>query len=136
MRIVLVGAARAAREVQGRMLAERLGVPYLALAALPPARDLTARLERELAAHLTGFVLDGFPADVAEASALDRFLGVRAADVEVALHVTESDAAPPAADDALLEHYRGRVVELDATGDPDEVHERVLAGLREALVAA
>jgi|GEM_PF-2417943 len=132
MRIVLVGD-RAIARVQGRMLAERLGVPHLA----PGVADL----ERALADHTAGFVLDGFPLTVAEASALDAFLRTRCADLDVVLHVAVPDAAPtasgtPASVDALLDHYRGRVVELDATGAPDVVHERALAGLREALVAA
>ncbi len=129
MRIVLVGSAPEATEVQGRMLAERLGVPYL---TAPAGADV----ERTLAHHTAGFVLDGFPRTMAEASALDAFLRARAAELDVALHVEVPDAVCTSRVEALLEHYRGRVVELDPRGTPEEVHERALAGLREALVAA
>jgi hypothetical protein len=60
----------------------------------------------------------------------------RAAEIEVALYLRPEDSAPTAAEDALLEHYRRQVVELDAEGGAEELHERVLAALREALVAA
>jgi adenylate kinase len=129
MRIVLVGPAQAGTGTQGRLLAELLGVPYL------PA-EIGADFEGALLGHTAGFVLDGFPRTVAEASALDRFLRARAADLDVALHFQLPDAQLTPAEDALLEHYRGRVVELDADGAAEVVHERVLDGLREALVAA
>jgi len=127
MRIVLIGAP-STTGAQGRMLAQLLGVPYLASRAVG--------LESELAHHTAGFVLDGFPSTVAEAVSLDAFLRSRGADLDVVLHLDEPDAAPVASVDALLDHYRGRVVEVEATGGADLVHERVLAGLREALVAA
>jgi len=127
MRIVIVGAAEDG--IQGRLLADRLGLPYL-------TAEIATDIARVLANHSAGFVLDGFPRTVAEAATLDRILRSRAADLDVALHFALRDARLAPEEDALLEHYRGRVVELDATGAADEVHERVLDGLREAVVAA
>ncbi|MFT4283269.1 MAG: hypothetical protein QM598_00370 [Protaetiibacter sp.] len=130
MRILLVGPSRPETAARGRMLAERLGVAYLA-----PAAGESASFERMLGAHTAGFVLDGFPSSVAEARALDAFLRSRAAELDVALHLDGPSSAAPA-EDELLTHYRGRVVELDAVGSDEEVLERMLDGLREALVAA
>ena len=127
---------------------------------LVPDHLVVGIVEQELEPHTAGFVLDGFPRSVAQARMLDRFLRARAAELDVALHFEVPDAllaerlaARDRADDApavvatrlagfrdaeaaLLEHYRGRVVELDAVGEVDEVFERVLGGLREAAVAA
>ena len=130
MRIVLVGPTGAETAARGRLLAERLGIVYLA-----PAAEESASFERMLGGSTAGFVLDGFPASVAEARALDAFLRSRAADLDVALHLGVSSAGT-SAEEELLDHYRGRVVELDAVGSDDEVLERMLDGLREALVAA
>ena len=127
MRIVLAGATEDG--TQGMLLADRLGLPYL-------TAEIAGDLERGLANHSGGFVLDGFPRTVAEAAVLDRILRARAADLDVAVHFARRDASPTPEEDALLAHYRGRVVELDASGAADEVHERVLDGLREAVVAA
>jgi adenylate kinase len=126
MRIVIVGAAEDG--IQGRLLADRLDLPYF-------TAEIATDIARVLA-NSAGFVLDGFPRTVAEAATLDRILRSRAADLDVALHFALRDAWLAPEEDALLEHYRGRVVELDATGAADEVHERVLDGLREAVVAA
>ena len=117
-------------------------------------------VEQELEPHTAGFVLDGFPRSVAQARMLDRFLRARAAELDVALHFEVPDAVLTErlvgreraddtlaviatrisgfreAEESLLEYYRGRVVELDAVGDPDEVYDRVLCGLREAALAA
>ncbi|PZQ87611.1 MAG: adenylate kinase [Leifsonia xyli] len=127
---------------------------------LVPDHLVLGMVEHALEPHTAGFVLDGFPRSVAQARILDRFLRSRGAELDVALHfdapdavVAERLAARARADDApevvarriagfrateeaLLEHYRGRVVELDAVGGVGEVHDRVLDGLREALVAA
>lgn len=135
MRIVLVGVAHATRAAQGRLLAERLAVPYLAIDLSSPEARAAIRLDEELAPHTAGFVLDGFPQSGAQASALDDVLRRRAADVD-AVVLLHGDAALDAGREAVLDHYRGRVVELEAAGEALEVHERVLAALREALVAA
>lgn len=127
MRIVLVGNPDIAA-VQGRMLARLLGVPYLAPRA--------AVVARELASHTAGFVLDRFPMTPMDADALDAFLRSRGAELDVVLHLDSARYPAPAGSEALLDHYLGRIVEVDADGDVTLVHERALDGLREALVAA
>ena len=73
-----------------------------------------------------GFVVDGAPRTLAEARALDAMLRSRAAEVDAVL------VAGPA-DPQVLDHYLGRVIELD----PDaETFELALQGLREVLLAA
>lgn len=133
---------------------------YVERGELVPDHLVVGIVEQELESHTAGFVLDGFPRSIAQARMLDRFLRARAAELDAALHfdipdavLTERLAARDRADDtpavvatriagfraaeeALLEHYRGRVVELDAVGEVDAVFDRVLWGLREALLAA
>jgi adenylate kinase len=133
---------------------------YVERGELVPDHLVVGIVEQELEPHTSGFVLDGFPRSVAQARLLDRFLMARAAELDVALHFGVPDAVLAerlsararaddipavietrlagfrAAEDSLLEHYRGRVVEVDAVGDVDEVFERVLWGLREAVLAA
>ena len=72
-----------------------------------------------------GFVLDGAPRDLTEARALDAVLRARAAEVDAVLVL--GPTAPE-----VLEHYLGRVIELD----PADAFEAALAGLREVLLAA
>jgi len=127
---------------------------------LVPDHLVVGIVEQELEPHTAGFVLDGFPRSIPQARMLDRFLRARAAELDVALHFEVPDAVlterlagrerhddSPAvvatrlagfreAEESLLGHYRGRVVELDAVGAPEEVFERVLWGLREAVLAA
>lgn len=92
----------------------------------------TAQVRAELAAILTerlglpkgdGFVLADPPADL---GAFDAELTRRGADLDALVHL---GGAP----EALLEHYRRVVVEVD--GSAEDLPERVLAGIREALVA-
>ncbi len=184
MRIVLVGPPGAGKGTQGERITGRLHVPRIVVGDLL-RRHITARtplgerasgyvergelvpdhlvvgiVEQELEPHTSGFVLDGFPRSVAQARMLDRFLGIRGAELDVALHFDIPDAvlagrlvargrdddtpaviatrldAFRAQEEALLAHYRGRVVEVDAVGDVDDVFERVLWGLRESLLAA
>ena len=85
--------------------------------------DHIQRVE-EIAAD--GFVLDGAPRDLAEARSLDAVLRGRAAEVDAVLWLRGGDPA-------VLDHYRGRVIELDDTA---ETFEAALDGLREALLAA
>jgi len=82
---------------------------------------------RELAeiAH-DGFVLDGTSLTGPEARALDVVLRSRAAEVDAVLWVRGGDPV-------VLDHYVGRVLELDATA---ETFEAALDGLREVLLAA
>jgi len=73
--------------------------------------------------------------DVPDAVLIDR-LGARERSDDTPDVIATRIAAFREAEESLLEHYRGRVVELDAVGDPDEVYDRVLWGLREATLAA
>lgn len=73
-----------------------------------------------------GFVLDGTALDLAEVRALDAVLRSRAAEVDAVLWVQGGDGA-------VLDHYAGHVLELDATA---ETFEAALDGLREVLLAA
>lgn len=120
MRIVLIGGASADLAPS---LARVLRVPEL----------IGEEQAAGTVAATDGFVLHGFPRTVAEAQALDRVLGARAASIETALWVR--GAVVPADEDALLEHYRGRVVELDGQGTIDELRERALDAVREAAPA-
>jgi adenylate kinase len=109
------------------------------------------RLAEEDAAK--GFILDGFPRTVAQADALSEFLHIdgNELDAVVALEVPEdllvqrllgrgrtddteevirrrqeiyrAETAP------LLEHYRDRLISVDAVGEIDEITERVLDAL-------
>lgn len=109
------------------------------------------RLAEEDAAK--GFILDGFPRTVAQADALSEFLHTdgNELDAVVALEVPEdllvqrllgrgrtddteevirrrqeiyrAETAP------LLEHYRDRLISVDAVGEIDEITERVLDAL-------
>lgn len=98
MRVVLVGPPGSGKGTQGRMLAPRLGVPYLSTgevlraqmaAGTPLGRRVAATVERgdlvaddlmlELVAATLGrgpssrgYVLDGFPRTMPQARALDR----------------------------------------------------------------
>jgi hypothetical protein len=90
--------------------------------------DARAELASELARRLglpsgDGFVLADPPADPV---AFDAELARRGADLDALVHL---GGAP----DALLDHYGRAVVEVD--GSADGLPERVLAGIREALVA-
>ncbi|MDP9026638.1 MAG: hypothetical protein M3N46_03665 [Actinomycetota bacterium] len=127
-RIVLIGThAGAAVAERGKQLAEAIRASHV----IAPTAD--TEVERTLAATTDGFVLEGFPLNVTQAERLDAFLDARAASVEIALWF-RTDAAPSQAEDELLQHYRGRVVEVHAHGTEAELHERALDGIREATL--
>ncbi|RQP12951.1 MAG: adenylate kinase [Microbacteriaceae bacterium] len=156
---VIVGDLLRDHIASGSPLGERAR-EYVDSGRLVPDHLVVGIVEQAIESHTDGFVLDGFPRSIAQARMLDRFLRARAAEVDVALHFDVPDAELTtrlaarereddtpgvvatriagfrAAEEALLAHYRGRVVELDAVGSVDEVFDRVLDGLREALVAA
>jgi hypothetical protein len=72
-----------------------------------------------------GFVLDGSGLGLAEARALDLVLRSRAAEVDAVLVLSGGDPA-------VLDHYFGKVIELD----PADAFESALDHLREVLLAA
>ena len=106
MRIIVIGSADLSRALGAHL-------------HLPDVRELG-----EIATD--GFVLDGSTLTLADARALDLVLRSRAAEVEAVLWVQGGDAA-------LLDHYAGRVVELDAAAD---TFEAALDRLREVLLVA
>jgi adenylate kinase family enzyme len=126
-RVVLIGAEGTG---QGEQLAEAIRANHV----IAPAGG--AEMERALAATTDGFVLEGYPLNVTQAERLDAFLDARAASIEIALWF-RADAAPTPAEDELLSHYRGRVVEVDAAGASSEAEllERALDGIREAALS-
>lgn len=156
---IVVGELLRDHIASGTPLGERARA-YVERGALVPDDLVAGIVEQALGPHAGGFVLDGFPRRLDQARMLDRFLRTRAAELDVVLHFDVPDAELGsrlaardraddgaevvaariaefrAAEEALLEHYRGRVVELDAVGSVDEVFDRVLVGLREALLAA
>lgn len=112
MRIVLIGDAPAglAQGLAARLHVEHLRDPQLAGDA---------------------FVLEGRPRDLGEALALDEALRRRAADLDVVLWPVRAASTPDL--EAVLVHYRGRVVEFDGGADAVDA---ALDALREALLAA
>jgi adenylate kinase family enzyme len=107
MRIVVIGTPGL-----GAALAERLHLEHI---------------QRPEEVHADAFVLDGSPRDLAEARALDAMLRARAAEVDAVLLVRGG-----AVDEAVLDHYLGRVIELEAA----DAFESALDHLREVLLAA
>ncbi|MCS0499794.1 adenylate kinase family protein [Protaetiibacter mangrovi] len=156
---IVVGELLRTHIASGTALGERAR-EFVERGELVPDHLVVGIVEQAVEPHLDGFVLDGFPRSIAQARMLDRFLRARAAELDVALHFEvpdevladrmdargRADDVPEVAatriagfrqsEEALLEHYRGRVVELDAVGAVDVVFDRILDGLREALLAA
>lgn len=125
---MLLGGPGAGKGTQGTRLAERLGIPHISSGAI--LRRIVATEDSELARSArvinegtlipdgvanaimfremekpdaaSGFILDGYPRDVAQAEALDGFLAAReqALDAVVALLVAE---------EALVERLTGRL---------------------------
>ncbi len=156
---IVVGDLLRERIASGTAVGVRAG-EYVERGELVPDHIVVGVVEQAIEEHTAGFVLDGFPRSIAQAKMLDRFLRARGAEVDVALHFDvpdaeltarlaareRSDDAPEIAEkriagfrrveESLLGHYRGRIVELDAVGSEAEVFDRILDGLREALLAA
>ena len=113
MRIVLVGAPGSGKGTQGKKLAEKLGIPQIstgdllraAVAAETPlgkqakavmeagqlvSDEIVMGLIRERLAEPDtepGFILDGFPRNLAQAEALDAMLEELDKPLQVALHI-------------------------------------------------
>ena len=179
MRLVLVGPPGAGKGTQAVRLAERLDVPHISTGDLFRAnlkemtplgveakrymdagdlvpddvtcRMVAARLEEPAGAK--GFILDGFPRNLAQAEALDGLLD----ELHVALDAVVEFAVPDEvvvgrllgrgrSDDTedvirnrqkvyrdetapLLDHYRTTLVSVDAVGSVDEIAQRLADAL-------
>lgn len=106
-----------------------------------------------------GFLLDGFPRNIQQADWLAQLLAGRNTPIQVVVLLTAPDdvllermLARGRADDTveaihrrldiyhrettpLIGYYDGRVVHVDGVGSVEDVHERVVAKVREALAA-
>ena len=177
MRLVLVGPPGAGKGTQAVRLAERLDVPHISSgdlfrANLQPGAETPLGLEakryidagdlvpdsvtiamvRERLAHddaAKGFVLDGFPRNLSQASSLEHLLAERGEGIDavVELQVPEDELVRRLlgrgrTDDTedvirrrqevyrdetapLLEHYHDRLVTIDAVGTVEEITDRV-----------
>ncbi len=109
MRVVFLGPPGAGKGTQARILHERFGLQqistgdllrrncvertelgreaegFMARGELVPDALVIAMIERELRSLPTGFVMDGFPRNVAQAEALDELLGHRGWPLECAI---------------------------------------------------
>lgn len=188
-RLVLLGPPGAGKGTQAVRIAERLAVPAIstgdifrsnikngtelgrrvqditASGALVPD-ELTNELVRDRLAQADatdGFLLDGYPRNVAQVAALDEILAVSGREVGVALELTvdpqvvverllkraQIEGRVDDTEDVIrhrLDVYaeqtapisqvyaaRGVLVQVDGLGDVDEVTERIFAALTPAL---
>jgi adenylate kinase len=182
VRLVLVGPPGAGKGTQAELLKTKLGVPHISTGDLFRAHisqqtDLgrevqeyldsgelvpdevtnemvRERLSQEDAAN--GFLLDGFPRNVAQAAVLGEMLAAQGHSLHAVLEfridedvVVERLLARGRTDDKedvirhrqqvyrnetapLLDYYTDIVVTIDAVGDVEEVNERALSALRRA----
>ncbi|WNV90873.1 adenylate kinase [Umezawaea sp. Da 62-37] len=180
MRLVLVGPPGAGKGTQATVLSEKLGVPHISTGDLFRAHisnqtelgrevqeyldsgelvpdAVTNEMVRERLAQpdaLEGFLLDGFPRNVAQAGVLGEMLAVGDNKLDAVLEfkvdedvVVERLLARGRTDDKedvirhrqqlyrtetapLLDYYDRIVVSIDAVGDVNEVGERALRALR------
>jgi adenylate kinase len=183
VRLLLVGPPGAGKGTQAVRLAERLDVPHISSgdlfrANLQPGAETPIGLEAKryidagdlvpdsvtiamMRARLAeddavkGFVLDGFPRNLSQASSLDQLLAERGEDIDtvVELKVPEDELVRRLlgrgrTDDTedvirrrqqvyrdetapLLEHYSDRLVTINAVGAVEEITDRVSDALRE-----
>jgi adenylate kinase len=128
--------------------------PYVLAGEMAPDPIVEALLERHLG---PGFVLDGYPRSVTQAARLDAILEREGHPLDAALELELDDeilvvrmvlrsGAEKRSDDrpdvflrrlemysrdaqGLRDFYDGRLVRVDAVGDPSEVHERIRSAL-------
>jgi adenylate kinase len=182
VRLVLVGPPGAGKGTQAVRLAERLDIPHISTgdlfrANLQPGAEtplgleakrymdagdlvpdsVTVAMVRERLADddaAKGFILDGFPRTLSQASSLEEMLTERGEDIDavVEFQVPEEELVQRLlgrgrTDDTedvirrrqqvyrdetapLLEHYRERLVTINAVGTVEEITDRVADALR------
>jgi adenylate kinase len=180
VRLVLVGPPGAGKGTQATVLSEKLGVPHISTGDLFRAHiSQQTELGREVQEYLDsgelvpdavtnemvrerlsqsdareGFLLDGFPRNVAQANVLGEILAADGHQLDAVLEfqvdedvVVERLLARGRADDKeevirhrqqvyrtetapILDYHADIVVSIDAVGDVDEVSERAIRALR------
>lgn len=182
-RMIVLGAPGAGKGTQAARLAEYFGIPTISTGALfrshmaegselgelargyidkgnlVPDEVTTRMLEERLAADdvRDGFILDGYPRNLEQASALDEMLGANGLTAVVDFEIRGTEvvkrllaraAIEGRSDDneevirhrlhvyrektaPLVDHYenRGLLVRVDAKGEIDEVTERTIGSL-------
>ncbi|MCO5606215.1 hypothetical protein L7F22_060402 [Adiantum nelumboides] len=179
VRLVLVGPPGAGKGTQAEQMAKRLDVPHISTGDLFRAnlRDET-ELGREAKRYMdagdlvpdevtvamvrdrlgdadtaSGFILDGFPRNVAQAGSLSEILSDKGLDLDAVVQFEVDDEVVVQrllgrgrSDDnedtirnrqrvyreetaPLLDHYRDRLVTIDAVGEIDEITDRVFSAL-------
>lgn len=179
MRLVLVGPPGAGKGTQAEQMAKRLDVPHISTGDLFRAnlRDET-ELGREAKRYMDagdlvpdevtvgmvrdrlgdadtagGFILDGFPRNVAQAGSLSEILSEKGLELDAVVQFDVDDEVVVQrllgrgrSDDnedtirnrqrvyreetaPLLDHYRDRLVTIDAVGEIDEITDRVFSAL-------
>ncbi|QFZ23459.1 adenylate kinase [Saccharothrix syringae] len=181
MRLVLVGPPGAGKGTQAQVLSSKLGVPHISTGDLFRAHisqqtdlgkevqeyldsgelvpdEVTNEMVRGRLAQADaegGFLLDGFPRNVAQAEVLTAMLSAAGHSLDAVLEfrvdedvVVERLLARGRTDDKedvirhrqqvyrtetapLLDHYADIVVSIDAVGEVEEVSERALRALRD-----
>ena len=179
MRLVLVGPPGAGKGTQAEVLSRKLGVPHISTGdlfrshisnqtelglevqsildegALVPDSITNEMVRKRLAESdaTDGFLLDGFPRNVAQADKLAEFLSVDGHGLDAVLEfrvdedvVVERLLARGRTDDKeevirhrqqvyrnetapLLDYYADKAITIDAVGEIDEISERALAAL-------
>ncbi|OLL97626.1 Adenylate kinase [Pseudonocardia sp. Ae406_Ps2] len=180
VRLVLVGPPGAGKGTQAEQMAKRLDVPHISTGDLFRAnlRDET-ELGREAKRYMdagdlvpdevtvgmvrdrlgdadtaNGFILDGFPRNVAQADSLEKILSEKGLELDAVVQFDVDDEVVVQrllgrgrSDDnedtirnrqrvyreetaPLLDHYRDRLVTIDAVGEIDEITDRVFSALQ------
>lgn len=180
MRLLIIGPQGAGKGTQAALLRDELGVPqvstgdlfranisagtelgkraqsYMKAGELVPdsvTEDMVAdRLAQADAA--AGFLLDGFPRNIAQADWLAKLLASRGTPIQAVVLLTAPDEvltermrARGRADDTpeairkrldiyysetqpLADFYQGRVLRIDGVGEIDTIHSRIMDALR------